>query len=77
MEKYLGIPGILCRYWDSVYIVHIMHVSMYATVYPLWKSISGYPGYCAGPRIVPGLSVYSVYYACEYVCRTGTVSRVS
>jgi hypothetical protein len=51
----------------SVYTFVHIQVSMYLTAYPLWKSISEYPGYFAGPRMVLGLSVYSVYYICEYV----------
>ena len=56
MEKYLVIPGILCQSQDDTG-THSL---------PPWKSISGYPGYCANPRIVLGL-IHVSMYVCMYM----------
>ena len=47
---------------------------------PLWKSILGYPGYCADPRIVLGLNVYIIpvdtyKYVCHSLYPYGKVSQ--
>ena len=100
MEKYLGIPGILCRSQDCTrthtyvytYVCHSLPpVEKYLVIpgilcqsqdvtgthsLPLWKSISGYPGYCADPRIVLRL-IHISMYVCMYVIAylLGKVSR--
>ena len=59
VEKYLGIPGILGTH-TLVWATHFGKVSRdtgttswYVIAYPLWKNISGYPGYYADPRTTP------------------------